>query len=396
MAFARDGSTVAAGDEQGAITLWNADSAKSIGRINGDAAEGVRSLAFGRGTTLAVIRGPGVELWDVEARRRLGGPLLGPTEAQGLAFSPDGSKLAIANADGSITLWNETSGSAFRMVGTITAGAGATLAFSPNGELLAAASQREYRIVLWDAATYERVGELRAPTAVSHLNQVSSLAFSPDGSTLAAGGTFTWNYPPPPGKDRSNVVLWDMTTWEPRGTPLTGYGSEVAALAFGKDGDSLASASSDGIIAMWHLPTRQRLEVAARNLWGNSGYGFYRVAISVDGSTIATAGDRVTLWDVRAEAWRERACGIANRNLDPVDEWPRFMGAQPYEVTCPKLQDADLPPATPYGDASTTVATPSASPALSGATFVAYAATPKDGTPQTLPTPSVTIWSQET
>ena len=241
-------------------------------------------------------------MWDVEAWQRLGGPLLGATEAQGLVFLPAGSKLAITNVDGSITLWN--------------------------------------------TATLERLGEFCAPPARSHLNQVTSLAFSPDGSALAASGTFSFNHPPPrEGQEQHDLVGHDHAGASRY--PLAGYWLEVVALAFGKDGESLVSDSIDRLIVMWHLPTRQRLEVAAppagwepwiRLLPCRHKRGWH------DNRNCRRQGC--------ALGWSRRSvvgtC-LPNRYSKPGPGRgvASLHGAQPYAVTCPKLQDDDLPPARP-------------------------------------------------
>jgi WD40 repeat protein len=118
---------------------------------------------------------------------------------------------------------------------------------------------------------------------LGHSDSVYSVAFSPDGGTLASGS------------HDNTVKLWDVKDGELLGT-LSGHSDWVSCVAFSPDGGILASGSTDNTVKLWDVRTGDVL----RTLSGHSNY-VYSVAFSPDGKTLASGSrDRtVKLWDVR-------------------------------------------------------------------------------------------------
>ena len=159
-----------------------------------------------------------------------------------------------------------------------------SVAFSPDGQTLASSS-RDATVRLWDVQTGAHLN-----TLTGHRYDVYSVAFSPDGKTLASAG------------DDGTVRLWDVQTGAHLNT-LTGHRYDVYSVAFSPDGKTLASGGNDGYrdgrIHLWDVQTGE----TSKTLTGHSSTldrGVSSVAFSPDGNTLASGGgDRtLRLWNL--------------------------------------------------------------------------------------------------
>jgi WD40 repeat protein len=124
------------------------------------------------------------------------------------------------------------------------------------------------------------------PPLRGHKNSVASVAFSPDGKTLASG---SWD---------KTIVLWDIATHQPLGQPLTGHSGIVYSVAFSPDSGTLASGSYDSSVILWDV---RNLKSPAKlaTLRGQKG-SVLGVTFSPDGRLLASRFDdgSLILWDV--------------------------------------------------------------------------------------------------
>ncbi len=155
-------------------------------------------------------------------------------------------------------------------------GAVASVAFSPDGQTLASGSD-DSTIVLWDVAHRQPRDTLRG-----HAGAVAGVAFSPDGRTLASGAKTA----------RSSCGTWRAAIRSARRS--AGTATEFNGVAFSPDGRTLASASDDSTIVLWDVAMRQ----ARDTLRGNPGE-VWSVAYSPDGRIPRSREcDAVVLWGV--------------------------------------------------------------------------------------------------
>ena len=170
-------------------------------------------------------------LWEVP-NEKLHFSLKGHTDnINALAFTSNGKMLASGSDDGTIRLWDASSGTEML---NLSSEKTQVLAFSANRKMLASGS-KDGTIHLWDITTGKQLSPFK-----EQKGYCSILAFSIDNKILANG---TRN---------GAIYLWDISTGN-KLFALKGHTDWVSALSFSSDGKTLASRSSRGVIFLWDL-----------------------------------------------------------------------------------------------------------------------------------------------
>jgi WD40 repeat protein/tRNA A-37 threonylcarbamoyl transferase component Bud32 len=276
-----DGRSVVIASDEGELVWWDIRSRTPTRRL--DIGTGQHALALSpEAGTIAVGVERGIQLVDTRsgAVRTAAGALGGAPSW--LLFSPDGGTVVSTSLDGTVALWDAESATRRE---TLRGHSGAVQqpVFSPDGGTLYTVSH-DGSAIAWDIGGDRGLGRRftftrdRAP----HGFDGRPGSFSPDGRLIALG------------LNEQGIRLWDPTDLTPVGPPLLETGGEVFSLAFAPDGRTLAAVTVSGQATLWDIERRSLL----RGITVGPG-PVQGVSISADGTILATAAPYgVNLWKV--------------------------------------------------------------------------------------------------
>ncbi len=275
IAFSPDGSTLATGDGNGHLRLW--DTAKGELRTTIEAHQGwVFSIAWlGDGKRLATGGKDRVShIREAAPPWRVLKTFEGHSnDVHAVALTADGATLVSAGDDRTIRVWDASNAQTLR---TLTGHEKQipAIALNPDGRLIASGS-RDQTIRLWDLKSGNEVGVLRG-----HTGDVMSVKFSPNGKLLASASY------------DQTIRLWDPKSLMPVNV-LTGHTYRVYNVAFAPNGKQLASAG-DHTARLWDLQSGENVKTFTLQSEFSADGDFVRgavsaVAYSPDGKMLAVA-----------------------------------------------------------------------------------------------------------
>lgn len=303
IAFAPDSKTLAVGNWilGGAVELWDATAGKRLAILKENIGS-VKKLEFSADGTMLVCASwaKRVEyyMWEVATGREI----LHFTKAQdvilankgALALSQNPHLVASTNMD-TVRIWDVVTEELRHTLKDSSNGE--TLAFSPDGKTLAGGG---IAIRLWATEAGNELSKLNG-----HTRLVEAITFSPDGSILASGDS------------SGKIILWRLDAHNQKSTlprllrsftggkqdsarnnekrTLTGHALPIGVLDFTTDSKKLASGSQDGTVIVWDVETEKPLVT----LTGHTGF-IKGLRFLEDSKTFISGGNdgTIRLWDI--------------------------------------------------------------------------------------------------
>ena len=320
-ALSADGRVLAAGHDDGTVSLIDVRTLRTISTFDAVPSGPVRGMGYIPHSGLLVIGGDDgfLGIFDSDTGRRLqrlDGDRLDqefPVAKLPPSFSADGRLMAVVDYHFDVLLWRLRGG---RVVGAprrYGPSLGAIdVSLSPDGRTMVVAMPAGVEVV--DVAT------LRRRAYLPGLGEDASVVqFTPDGRYVIAGSIKGWSR------------MWSTKTWQPVGRELAGHTGAALASSVSPDGHTIATGSSDGTIRLYDVATQEQVGAPLPAVPNRpvvpmfTADGDYLIAVTNTGQAYR--------WDVRPSAWAQRACAVAGRTLTRA-EWNDALPGRDYAPAC--------------------------------------------------------------
>ena len=235
VAISPNGTLLAAVHPYRGVRLWNLFTGQVVGHLGSQDGPHAESVEFSHdGAMLACC---GEYVWLYNLRTQQVGKLPHGI-ARSVAFSPNGQLLASGASDGSVRLWNTRTGESTVLLASGTQERGSmSVAFSNDGvHLIAGGHGENVNLKVWDVTNSD------LQETFAEASAVMAVAMNPTRPILASGGV----------GDRYRIHLRDMTSGKIL-AELDGHEDQIRSLAFSPDGKLLVSGSQDKTVRIWEI-----------------------------------------------------------------------------------------------------------------------------------------------
>jgi len=309
-ALSSTGRYLAVGLTDGETAVWDTATGDRVLDVPGSGAPAdIEGVAFSPdGRRLATVAEE-VHVWDLASEAEIARVPAGGLSGGAVAFSPDGAYVAVGGSGAEVSVWELASRS--QVCSARHANMISSVALSPDGHFVAACGPPSREARVWRVAT----GELLRAIPVETSGGLLRVAFHPNGRWLTTAGL------------DGSIRFWNLDDGTEAGRLL--QGTTVSGLDITADGRFLATTSGDHIVRVWSLNDSALVSLIPHDTKTRS------LALSRDARWLATVDNRqqLAVWDLDGQRLLTDACRRLSRNLDWV-EWQQYFGGLPYRKTC--------------------------------------------------------------